>query len=88
METVRVSSKGQIVIPKRQRTEFRIVLGSDLAIFADGDTIHLRRAAQRFERTDIAASLGLLARPERKAPEETEIKPTAAFPAVALCPRR
>jgi len=74
METVRVSSKGQIVIPKRLRTAFHIEPGSTLAIFAEGDEIHLRQAEQRFARTEITAGLGLLSKPGRKAPAEAEIK--------------
>jgi AbrB family looped-hinge helix DNA binding protein len=74
METVRVSSKGQIVIPKNLRAAFHIETGSELAIFAEGDEIHLRQAEQHFARTDIAAGLGLLAKPGRAAPAEDEIK--------------
>ena len=74
METVRVSSKGQIVIPKNLRAAFHIEAGSELAIFAEGDEIHLRQAEQRFIRTEIAAGLGLLAKSGRKAPAEAEIK--------------
>jgi AbrB family looped-hinge helix DNA binding protein len=76
METVRVSSKGQIVIPKSLRTAFHIEAGSELAIFAEGDEIHLRQAEQRFARSDIANGLGLLAKPERKVPTEADIKRT------------
>jgi AbrB family looped-hinge helix DNA binding protein len=76
METVRVSSKGQIVIPKNLRTAFHIETGSELAIFAEGDEIHLRQAEQRFARTDIANGLGLLAKPDRKAPAAADIKQT------------
>jgi len=74
METVRVSSKGQIVIPKSLRAAFHIEAGSELAIFAEGEEIHLRQAEQRFVRTDIALGLGLLAKPGRKTPEQAEIK--------------
>lgn len=76
METVRVSSKGQIVIPKSLRNAFHIEAGSELTIFAEGDEIHLRQAEQRFARTDIAGGLGLLAKPGRLAPVETDIKST------------
>ncbi len=76
METVRVSSKGQIVIPKELRTAFHIEAGSELAIFAEGDEIHLRQAEQRFPRTEIAAGLGLLAKRGRKAPAAADIKRT------------
>ena len=74
MTTVRVSSKGQIVIPQALRAAFHIEAGSELAIFAEGDEIHLRQAEQRFPRTEIAAGLGLLAKPGRKAPAQGEIK--------------
>ncbi|MDO9440411.1 MAG: AbrB/MazE/SpoVT family DNA-binding domain-containing protein [Beijerinckiaceae bacterium] len=74
METVRVSSKGQIVIPKSLRTAFHIEAGSELAIFVEGDEIHLRQSEQRFARTDIAAGRGLLAKPGRQAPTDAEIK--------------
>ena len=74
MTTVRVSSKGQIVIPQALRAAFHIEAGSELAIFAAGDEIHLRQAEQRFPRTDIATGLGLLAKPGRKVPAPAEIK--------------
>jgi AbrB family looped-hinge helix DNA binding protein len=76
METVRVSSKGQIVIPKTLRAAFHIEPGTTLAIFAEGGEIHLRQAEQQFARTDIASGLGLLSKPGRTAPAETEIKRT------------
>jgi len=76
MTTVRVSSKGQIVIPRALRAAFHIDAGSELTIFAEGDEIHLRQAEQRFPRTEVAAGFGLLARPGRKAPAAAEIKQT------------
>jgi AbrB family looped-hinge helix DNA binding protein len=74
METVRVSSKGQIVIPKSLRAAFHIEAGSELAIFVEGDEIRLRQAEQRFVRTDVAAGRGLLAKPGRKVPTESDTK--------------
>lgn len=74
METVRVSSKGQIVIPKSLRVAFHIEAGSELAIFAEGDEIHLRQAQQRFARTDIAGGLGLLAKAGRTVPAAADIQ--------------
>ena len=74
METVRVSSKGQIVIPQRLRVALHIEAGSDLIVFAEGDEIHLRQAEHRFQRTEIAAGLGLLAKPGRAVPPENELK--------------
>ena len=76
METVRVSSKGQIVIPKSLRVAFHIDTGSELAIFAEGDEIHLRQAEQCFDRTDPADGLGLLAKSGRQAPADAKIKQT------------
>ena len=76
METVRVSSKGQIVIPKSLRAAFHIETGSELAIFVEGDEIRLRHAEQCFARTDPASGLGLLAKPGRQAPAAAEIKRT------------
>ncbi len=74
MTTVRVSSKGQIVIPRQLRAAFHIEAGSELSITAEGDEIRLRQAEQRFSRTDVATGLGLLAKPGRKAPAPAEIK--------------
>lgn len=74
MTTVRVSSKGQIVIPRQLRAAFHIEAGSELSITAEGDEIRLRQAEQRFSRTEIAAGLGLLAKPGRKVPTADDIK--------------
>lgn len=74
METVRVSSKGQIVIPKSLRATFHIEAGSELSIFAEGDEIHLRQATQRFARTEVAAGIGLLAKPGRKPATDVDVK--------------
>lgn len=74
METVRVSSKGQIVIPKSLRTALHIETGSELSIFAAGGEIHLRQAERPFPRTDVAAGLGLLAKAGRTAPAAADIK--------------
>ncbi|MBN8475172.1 AbrB/MazE/SpoVT family DNA-binding domain-containing protein [Sulfuritalea sp.] len=74
MTTVRVSSKGQIVIPRQLRAAFHIEAGSELSITAEGDELRLRQAEQRFPRTEVAPGLGLLARPGRKAPAAEDIK--------------
>lgn len=76
MTTVRVSSKGRIVIPRALRAALQIEAGSELAIFAEGDEIHLRKDEQRFARTEVAAGFGLLARPGRKTRAAAEIKQT------------
>jgi AbrB family looped-hinge helix DNA binding protein len=74
VDTVRVSSKGQIVIPKNLRAAFHIEAGSELTIVAEGDEIHLRQTAQRFVRTDIASGLGMLAKPGRQVPAAADLK--------------
>jgi|GEM_PF-742578 len=74
MDTVRVSSKGQIVIPKSLRSAFHIEAGNELTIFAEGDEIHLRRAEQRFHRTEPAAGRGLLAKPGRTTPDAAQLR--------------
>ena len=74
METVRVSSKGQIVIPKSLRATFHIETGSELSIFAEGDEIRLRQAQQRFARTDVVSGIGLLAKPGRTVPADADMK--------------
>ena len=76
METVRVSSKGQIVIPKSLRATFHIEAGSELSIFAEGDEIHLRQATQRFARTEVAAGIGLLAKSGRRPATDADMKRT------------
>ncbi|MES2561807.1 MAG: AbrB/MazE/SpoVT family DNA-binding domain-containing protein, partial [Pseudomonadota bacterium] len=45
METVTVSSKGEIVIPKALRKAFAIVPGTQFVISAEGDGIKLRPAS-------------------------------------------
>lgn len=74
MDNVRVSSKGQIVIPKSLRAAFHIEAGSELTVYAEGDEIRLRQAEHHFARTDIEAGFGLLEKPGRRAPAEAEIK--------------
>lgn len=74
MDTVRVSSKGQIVIPKALREACHIETGSELTIVAEGDELRLRPAARLFAPTAAAAGLGLLAKPGRRAPAEADIK--------------
>jgi AbrB family looped-hinge helix DNA binding protein len=74
METVRVSSKGQIVIPKHLRTALHIEAGCDLEVSSEGDEIKLRPAAQRFAKTEIGAGVGMLAKEGRALPSEAELK--------------
>jgi AbrB family looped-hinge helix DNA binding protein len=73
METVKVSSKGQIVIPKELRDAFDIVPGTQFVISADGDEIRLR-PAPAFTRTRAADGLGLLARKGRGQLSDEEVQ--------------
>ncbi|MFN0318014.1 MAG: AbrB/MazE/SpoVT family DNA-binding domain-containing protein [Burkholderiales bacterium] len=75
METVRVSSKGQIVIPKALREAFDIVPGTQFVISAEGDEIRLR-PAPAFSPTRVAEGLGLLAKKGRKRLDEVVTKRT------------
>lgn len=67
MDTVRVSSKGQIVIPKNLRKALHLEAGSEIL---------LRKTEQRFTHMDIANGFGLLAKPGHQAPVEADIKRT------------
>ena len=73
METVKVSSKGQIVIPKSLRDVFAIVPGAQFLISADGDEIRLR-PAPALNPTRVIDGLGLLARKGRKKMSEEDTK--------------
>ena len=43
VEITKASSRGQIVLPKGIRDELGIKAGDYLAIFSDGETIHLKK---------------------------------------------
>jgi AbrB family looped-hinge helix DNA binding protein len=81
METVKVSSKGQIVIPKALRDAFAIVPGTRFVISAEGDEIRLRPAPS-VNPTRAIDGLGLLARKGRKRMREDETR--AAIAALLL----
>jgi AbrB family looped-hinge helix DNA binding protein len=74
METVRVSSKGQIVIPKDIRDAQRIAPGAELEIFMSGEEIHLRMVARPVARTSAAAGRGMLAAAGRTALSDDELR--------------
>ncbi len=65
MEIVKVSSKGQIVIPKSLRDAGNITAGTELVISAVADGLMLT-AAKRVEPTRVRDGLGLVAKPGRK----------------------
>ena len=73
IETVKVSSKGQIVIPKALREAGNIQAGTELIISAIADGLMLT-PAQRIKPTKVADGLGMLAKPSRKKPSDAEVK--------------
>ena len=73
METVKVSSKGQIVIPKALREAGNIQAGTELIISAIADGLMLT-PAQRIKPTKVADGLGMLAKPGRKKLSDAEVK--------------
>jgi len=73
METVKVSSKGQIVIPKALREAGHIRTGTELMIFATTDGLMLA-PARRTKPTKVADGLGMLAKPGRKKLSDAEVK--------------
>ena len=73
METVKVSSKGQIVIPKALREARHIQAGTELVISALADGL-LLTPAPRIKPTKVAVGLGMLAKPGRKKISDAEVK--------------
>ena len=73
METVKVSSKGQIVIPKALREAGHIQAGTEVIISAIADGLMLT-PAQRIKPTKVADGLGMLAKSSRKRLSDAEVK--------------
>lgn len=65
METVKVSSKGQIVIPKSIREARHITVGTEFVIRAVGDELRLI-PVPAVRNTSIEDAAGILHRPGRK----------------------
>ena len=62
METVKVSSKGQVVIPKSLRDSHRIHTGDSFIITAVGDELHLK-PAPTVQQTNLKSVAGMLYQP-------------------------
>jgi AbrB family looped-hinge helix DNA binding protein len=62
METVKVSSKGQVVIPKSLRESHRIHTGDSFIITAVGDELHLKPAPTAGQ-SSLKSVAGMLHRP-------------------------
>jgi AbrB family looped-hinge helix DNA binding protein len=73
METVKVSSKGQIVIPRALREAGNIKAGTELIISAIADGLMLT-PARRIKPTKVADGLGMLTKPNRKKLTDAEVK--------------
>jgi AbrB family looped-hinge helix DNA binding protein len=74
METVKVSGKGQILLPKMIREACSIRPGAELVIAIVGDEIHLKPTQPPIIATTVAAGRGLLADPKRKPLDDAEIR--------------
>jgi AbrB family looped-hinge helix DNA binding protein len=76
MDTVTLSSKGQLVIPKAVRDHARVVPGSQFSVrYVDGE-IRLRPLARAAAST-VDEVAGCLARPERQ--RRSEVQTQAAI---------
>lgn len=71
METVRLSSKGQVVIPKSVRESHHLVAGTEFIVSFVGDEIRLRPVPV-FPRTSVGDVAGALAKPGRKPLSDAE----------------
>ncbi|MHB1292540.1 MAG: AbrB/MazE/SpoVT family DNA-binding domain-containing protein [Sulfuricella sp.] len=73
MKTVKLSTKGQIVIPKNIRESHHLTAGTEFVIAFMGDEIRLKPIPV-FPTTHAEEGMGILARKERKplSDEETE----------------
>ena len=65
METVKLSTKGQLVIPKEIRKAHHLAVGTEFVVSFVGDEIRLTPLPM-FARTTVAAAAGLLAKRGRK----------------------
>jgi AbrB family looped-hinge helix DNA binding protein len=74
METVKVSSKGQILLPRTVREACSIRPGAEFVISVVGGEIHLKPAQPLIPPTTVAAGRGLLANPKRKPLGDAEIR--------------
>lgn len=65
VETVKMSSKGQIVIPQDVREELRVHTGTVFAVVGSKDTIVLRKIATP-SKEDLIRELGIFAKKAKK----------------------
>ena len=73
MNTVKLSTKGQIVIPKEIRKAVHLVAGMELTVVLMGDEIRIRPASA-LPRTSVHEAAGCLHRPRCKLVDEEEVR--------------
>ncbi|HEY4698042.1 MAG TPA: AbrB/MazE/SpoVT family DNA-binding domain-containing protein [Gallionella sp.] len=73
METVKLSTKGQLVIPKEIRKAHHLIVGTEFAVSFVGDELRLTPLPM-FPRTTVADAAGLLAKRGRKGMSEAKIR--------------
>ena len=71
METVKLSTKGQLVIPKEIRKAHHLAVGTEFVVSFVGDEIRLTPLPM-FAPTTVAAAAGLLAKRGRKGISEAK----------------
>ena len=71
MDTVKLSSKGQIVIPKGARDAHQLAPGMEFSVLFVGDEIRLKLLPM-YAPTTVAQGAGLLAKARRKPMSEEE----------------
>jgi AbrB family looped-hinge helix DNA binding protein len=74
MTTVKLSSKGNILIPKAYREICRLTPGMELAITVVNGEIHLKPTLPQVTPTTVAAGRGLLADKGRHPLTDADIK--------------
>jgi AbrB family looped-hinge helix DNA binding protein len=73
METVKLSTKGQLVIPREIRKAHHLAVGTEFVVSFVGDEIRLTPLPM-FPRTTVAAAAGLLAKHGRKGKSEAKTR--------------
>ena len=71
MDTVKLSSKGQIVIPKEARDAHQLAPGMEFSVLFVGDEIRLKPLPM-YPPTTVAQGAGLLAKARRTPQNEQE----------------
>jgi AbrB family looped-hinge helix DNA binding protein len=71
VETVKLSTKGQLVIPKELREAHHLAVGTEFVVSFVGDEIRLTPLPM-FPRATVAHAAGLLARRGRNGPSEEQ----------------